>query len=116
MKLHKYITLNIISVITIVNVTFLIFSAYNIIPKTISEIIFLYTKFGIVLIFSAFALIEFHIRHEKPNLLPDISIKNNVFEKFHIFIFYLGLIFACTKLILFCIFPFLLFSVWELPI
>jgi len=111
MKLHKYIILNIISIISIIGAANLLLSAYNIIPEAFSEIIYTFTKFGIVVILCVATGIEFHIRHEHPQLLPNLSFRNNILYKFHIFIFYTGFLIFCLKIVLLCIFPFLIFVI-----
>lgn len=102
--------------ITIINVITVSLSAYDMTSKSIAEIIYTFTRFGVTLVLCIWAIIEFHIRHENPSLLPIISIKNKIFKIMHVFIFYIGFFFFCLKILLFCMFPYAIFSMFELPI
>ena len=116
MSLHNYYISNLISSLSIINIICFVLSSQEIIPENLSSIIYLFTRFGAMLILLVILLIEFHIRHEHPDLLPKFAVNNKIIKPIYLLIFYTGFSIFCLKAIIFFIFPIFFFSIWELPI
>lgn len=116
MKLYKYISLNIISLLTIINTSCVILAAYKCIPDNVADVIYLCTRSVVTIILLVFAAIEYHIITQNKNSSNIPDIRNKILKQMHILLFYIGFSIFCLKFIIFCFFPFLLLSLWELPI
>ena len=116
MSLHNYFISNIISFFTVVNTIFFILYLKEFISGNISEPILNLTRSGIVLVLCIFLLVEFHIRHEYPKLLPIVVVNNKILKPIYFFVFYFGFLILVLKIIFFLIFPFLLLSIFHIPI
>ena len=113
MKLHEYISLNFLSLVSYISFILIIYFFFleNLIEKNITKAYItleIYGQIYLILIFLAFVLIflfgiEILIQKKFPKLLPKIKIKDVRFKKLHNFLFIIGFWFAIFNLIVFLI-------------